>query len=32
MAKIANRTFETVGQFKYLGEDNNKSKFYSGGN
>jgi hypothetical protein len=30
--KIANRSFENVSQFKYLGDDYNKSKFDSGGN
>jgi hypothetical protein len=30
--KIANRKFENVSQFKYLGDDCNKSKFDSGGN
>jgi hypothetical protein len=30
--KISNRSFENVPQFKYLGDDSNKSKFDSGGN
>jgi hypothetical protein len=30
--KIANRSFENVSQFKYLGNDSNKPKFDSGGN
>jgi hypothetical protein len=30
--KIANRLFKNVSQFKYLGDNSNKSKFDSGGN
>jgi hypothetical protein len=30
--KIANRSFENVSQFRYLGIDSNKSKFDSGEN
>jgi hypothetical protein len=30
--KIANRSFENVSQFKYLGGDSNRSKFNSGEN
>jgi hypothetical protein len=30
--KIANRSFENVSQFKYMGDNGNISKFNSGGN
>jgi hypothetical protein len=30
--KVANRSFENVVQFKYLGNDSNNLKFDSGGN